>query len=272
MPVCHRVVARLALAVAMVTIAVSLFYNLRLTGAGSEPWETEPPASKAAKDDYAAPVRMALMREMETLQERQHAAHAVIGSVSDLDGLTREVERLEQRAQEIQDLYGRLNAAEEAIAGQDAGSLRATVIEEEARLGQVERLRLRRDSRGPNSTDTSPGEPTRDGPISRGGENTTSAARPPLPSASSELATVLPNLHGVSYALPAKASAYYFNLPKSTGRRAAMEATFGKLWGPRLKRVEGRLGTDRAWVSERMIPMVWPGCEWIWCSAFMMIK
>lgn len=61
------------------------------------------------------------------------------------------------------------------------------------------------------------------------------------------LSDVLPNLLNVSFDIPCKA--YYINMDDSYGRRAVIERTFGKLWGPKLVRVSAVNGHDRNEVS-----------------------
>jgi hypothetical protein len=83
-------------------------------------------------------------------------------------------------------------------------------------------------------------EPSREGPSEHGGQLSRSAA--------SQILDVMPNLHGVSYDLPRGAKAYYLNLDRAEGRRAAMERAFRGIWGESLHRVPGRLGSDKEWV------------------------
>jgi hypothetical protein len=60
------------------------------------------------------------------------------------------------------------------------------------------------------------------------------------------LATFFPNLLTTDYSLPF--NAYYVNMDTSVGRRRIMERTFGRVWGPRLRRAEGVRGSDKALV------------------------
>ena len=71
--------------------------------------------------------------------------------------------------------------------------------------------------------------------------STTTQVHPP------SLSDVLPNLLNVSFDIPCKA--YYINMDGSRGRRAVIERTFGKLWGPKLVRVPAVNGKDRQEVS-----------------------